>query len=107
MIPTDVAPQGSDLGGAFVIFAALVAVAGVIWLAGWIRGERQRRRDQTAFEAEHHRQFIDWLTVSLAMAYSAEDHEKIQALTNELKSYGFTVTYDTETLSLRVTGPAA
>ena len=45
MIPTDVAPQGSDLGGAFVIFAALVAVAGVIWLAGWIRGERQRRRD--------------------------------------------------------------
>ena len=104
MIPTDVAPQGSDLGGAFVIFAALVAVAGVVWLAGWIRNFRRR---EAAFEAEHHRQFIDWLTVSLAMAYSAEDHEKIQALTNELKSYGYTVTYDTETLSLRVTGPVA
>ena len=101
---TDPLAYGEGLGGSVIILAALVAVAGVIWLAGWIRNFRRR---EAAFEAEHHRQFIDWLTVSLAMAYSAEDHEKIQALTNELKSYGFTVTYDTETLSLRVTGPAA
>ena len=45
MIPTDIAPQGSDLGGAFVIFAVMCVVAGVIWLAGWIRGERRHRRD--------------------------------------------------------------
>ena len=101
---SDPLAYGEGLGGAFVIFAALVAVAGVIWLAGWIRNFRRR---EAAFEAEHHRQFIDWLTVSLAMAYSAEDHEKIQALTNELKSCGYTVAYDTETLSLRVTGPAS
>ena len=101
---TDPLTYGEGLGGSVIILAALVAVAGVIWLAGWIRNFRRR---EAAFEAEHHRQFIDWLTVSLAMAYSAEDHEKIQALTNELESYGYSVTYDTETLSLRVTGPAA
>ena len=101
---TDPLAYGEGLGGSVIILAALVAVAGVIWLAGWIRNFRRR---EAAFEAEHHRQFIDWLTVSLAMAYSAEDHEKIQALTNELKSYGYTVAYDTETLSLRVTGRAA
>ena len=101
---TNTLAYGEGLGGSVIILAALVAVAGVIWLAGWIRNFRRR---EAAFEAEHHRQFIDWLTVSLAMAYSAEDHEKIQALTNELESYGYTVTYDTETLSLRVTGPAA
>ena len=101
---TDPLAYGEGIGASVIILAALVAVAGVIWLAGWIRNFRRR---EAAFKAEHHRQFIDWLTVSLAMAYSAEDHEKIQALTNELESYGYTVTYDTETLSLRVTGPAA
>ena len=101
---TDPLAYGEGLGASVIIFAVMCVVAGVIWLAGWIRNFRRR---EAAFEREHHRQFIDWLTVSLAMAYSAEDHEKIQALPTALKSCGYSVTYDTETLSLRVTGPAA
>ena len=42
---TDPLAYGEGLGGSVIILAALVAVAGVIWLAGWIRGERQRRRE--------------------------------------------------------------
>ena len=100
MIPTDIAPQGSDLGGAFVIFAALVAVAGVIWLAGWIRGERQRRRDRTALKL--HGQY---LTVLLALAVNQGDEQAEAEFTRQLEDYGFTVTRDGNTI--RVTGPAA
>ena len=100
MIPTDVAPQGSDLGGAFVIFAALVAVAGVVWLAGWIRGERQRRRDRTALKL--HGQY---LAVLLALAVNQGDDEAETEFTRQLEDYGFTVTRDEKTI--RVTGPAS
>ena len=100
MTPTDIAPQGSDLGGAFVIFAALVAVAGLVWLAGWIRGERQRRRDQTALKL--HGQY---LTVLLAIAVNQGDDAAETEFTRQLEDYGFTVTRDDKTI--RVTGPAA
>ena len=100
MIPTDVAPQGSDLGGAFVIFAVLVAVAGVIWLAGWIRGERQRRRDKTALKL--HGQY---LTVLLALAVNQGDEQAETEFTRQLEDYGFTVTRDAKTI--RVEGPAS
>ena len=40
---TDPLVYGEGLGASVIILAALVAVAGIIWLAGWIRGERQRR----------------------------------------------------------------
>ena len=103
MIPTDVAPQGSDLGGAFVIFAALVAVAGVVWLAGWIRGERQRRRGLYITDDE----YSNNLALSLTMAYAEENQDNIYWYTERLEDLGFTVTYDTETLSLRVEGPAS
>ena len=98
MTPTDIAPQGSDLGGAFVIFAALVAVAGLVWLAGWIRGERQRRRDQTALKL--HGQY---LTVLLAIAVNQGDEQAETEFTRQLEGYGFTVTRDEKTI--RVTGP--
>ena len=100
MIPTDIAPQGSDLGGAFVIFAVMCMVAGVIWLAGWIRGERQRRRDKTALKL--HGQY---LTVLLALAVNQGDEEAETEFTRQLECYGFTVTRDEKTI--RVTGPAA
>ena len=100
MIPTDVAPIGSDLGGAFVIFAVLVAVAGVIWLAGWVRGERQRRRDQAALKL--HGQY---LTVLLAIAVTQGDDEAETEFTRRLEDYGFTVTRDEKTI--RVEGPAS
>ena len=100
MIPTDIAPQGSDLGGAFVIFAALVAVAGVIWLAGWIRGERQRRRHKTAVKLH-----VQYLTVLLALAVNQGDDEAETEFTRRLEDYGFTVTRDDKTI--RVTGPAS
>ena len=97
---TDPLAYGEGLGGAFVIFAALVAVAGVIWLAGWIRGERQRRRDRTAVKL--HGQY---LTVLLALAVNQGDDEAETAFTRQLEDYGFTVTRDEKTI--RVTGPAA
>ena len=100
MIPTDIAPQGSDLGGAFLIFAVMCMVAGVIWLAGWIRGERQRRRDKTALKL--HGQY---LTVLLALAVNQGDDEAETEFTRRLEGYGFTVTRDEKTI--RVTGPAA
>ena len=100
MIPTDIAPQGSDLGGAFVIFAVMCMVAGVIWLAGWIRGVRQRRRDKTALKL--HGQY---LTVLLAIAVNQGDDEAETEFTRQLEDYGFTVTRDDKTI--RVTGPAA
>ena len=100
MIPTDIAPQGSDLGGAFIIFAALVAVAGVVWLAGWIRGERQRRRDKTALKL--HGQY---LTVLLALAVNQGDEQAEAEFTRQLEGYGYTVTRDEKTI--RVEGPAA
>ena len=100
MIPTDVAPQGSDLGGAVLIFGAACMVAGVIWLAGWIRGERQRRRDKTALKL--HGQY---LTVLLAVAVNQGDDEAETEFTRRLEGYGFTVTRDEKTI--RVTGPAA
>ena len=100
MIPTDVAPVGSDLGGALLIFAALVAVAGVIWLAGWIRGERQRRRDRTALKL--HGQY---LTILLVIAINQGDEQAETEFTRRLEDYGFTVTRDEKTI--RVTGPAA
>ena len=97
---TDPLAYGDGLGGAFVIFAALVAVAGVIWLAGWIRGERQRRRDRTAVKL--HGQY---LTVLLALAVNQGDDEAETEFTRRLEDYGFTVTRDEKTI--RVTGPAA
>ena len=100
MIPTDVAPVGSDLGGALLIFAALVAVAGVIWLAGWIRGERQRRRDRTALKL--HGQY---LTILLVIAINQGDEQAETEFTRQLEDYGFTVTRDEKTI--RVEGPAA
>ena len=100
MIPTDIAPQGSDLGGAVLIFAVMCVVAGVIWLAGWIRGERQRRRDKTALKL--HGQY---LTVLLALAVNQGDEQAETEFTRQLEGYGFTVTRDEKTI--RVTGPAA
>ena len=97
---TDPLAYGEGLGGAFVIFAALVAVAGVIWLAGWIRGERQRRRDRTALKL--HGQY---LTVLLALAVNQGDEEAETEFTRQLEDYGYTVTRDEKTI--RVTGPAA
>ena len=97
---TDPLAYGEGLGGAFVIFAALVAVAGVVWLAGWIRGERQRRRDQTAVKL--HGQY---LTVLLALAVNQGDDAAETEFTRQLEDYGFTVTRDDKTI--RVTGPAA
>ena len=97
---TDPLAYGDGLGGAFVIFAALVAVAGVIWLAGWIRGERQRRRDRTAVKL--HGQY---LTVLLALAVNQGDDAAETEFTRRLEDYGFTVTRDEKTI--RVTGPVA
>ena len=97
---TDPLAYGEGLGGAFVIFAALVAVAGVIWLAGWICGERQRRRYRTAVKL--HGQY---LTVLLALAVNQGDDEAETEFTRRLEDYGYTVTRDEKTI--RVTGPAA
>ena len=97
---TDPLAYGEGLGGAFVIFAALVAVAGVIWLAGWIRGERQRRRDRTALKL--HGQY---LTVLLALAVNQGDDEAETEFTRQLEDYGYTVTRDEKTI--RVEGPVA
>ena len=97
---TDPLAYGEGLGGAFVIFAALVAVAGVIWLAGWIRGERQRRRDRTAVKL--HGQY---LTVLLALAVNQGDDEAETEFTRRLEDYGYTVTRDEKTI--RVEGPAS
>ena len=47
------------------------------------------------------------LALSLAMAYAEENQDNIYWCTERLEDLGFTVAYDTETLSLRVTGPAA
>ena len=97
---TDPLAYGEGLGGSVVILAALVAVAGVIWLAGWIRGERQRRRDRTALKL--HGQY---LTVLLAVAVNQGDDEAETEFTRRLEDYGFTVTRDEKTI--RVTGPVA
>ena len=97
---TDPLAYGEGLGGAFVIFAALVAVAGLVWLAGWIRGERQRRRHKTAVKL--HGQY---LTVLLALAVNQGDDEAETAFTRQLEDYGYTVTRDEKTI--RVTGPAS
>ena len=97
---TDPLAYGEGLGGSVVILAALVAVAGVIWLAGWIRGERQRRRDRTAVKL--HGQY---LTVLLALAVNQGDDEAETEFTRQLEDYGYTVTRDEKTI--RVTGPAA
>ena len=97
---TDPLAYGEGLGGSVVILAALVAVAGVIWLAGWIRGERQRRRDRTAVKL--HGQY---LTVLLALAVNQGDEEAETEFTRQLEDYGYTVTRDEKTI--RVTGPVA
>ena len=97
---TDPLAYGEGLGASVIIFAALVAVAGLVWLAGWIRGERQRRRDQTALKL--HGQY---LTVLLALAVNQGDDEAETEFTRQLEGHGFTVTRDGKTL--RVTGPAA
>ena len=95
---TDPLAYGEGLGGSVIIFAALVAVAGIIWLAGWIRGERQRRRDRTALKL--HGQY---LTVLLALAVNQGDDEAETEFTRRLEDYGYTVTRDEKTI--RVTGP--
>ena len=97
---TDPLAYGEGLGASVIIFAALVAVAGLVWLAGWIRGERQRRRDQTALKL--HGQY---LTVLLALAVNQGDDEAETEFTRQLEGYGFSVTRDAKTI--RVEGPAA
>ena len=97
---TDPLAYGEGLGASVIIFAALVAVAGIIWLAGWIRGERQRRRDNTAVKL--HGQY---LTVLLALAVNQGDDEAETEFTRRLEDYGYTVTRDEKTI--RVTGPVA
>ena len=97
---TDPLAYGDGLGGSVIIFAALVAVAGVIWLAGWIRGDRQRRRHKTAVKL--HGQY---LTVLLALAVNQGDDEAETEFTRQLEDYGYTVTRDEKTI--RVTGPVA
>ena len=97
---TDPLAYGEGLGASVIIFAALVAVAGVIWLVGWIRGERQRRRDRTALKL--HGQY---LTVLLALAVNQGDDAAETEFTRQLEDYGFTVTRDDKTI--RVTGPVA
>ena len=97
---TDPLAYGEGLGGAFVIFAALVAVAGLVWLAGWIRGERQRRRHKTAVKL--HGQY---LTVLLALAVNQGDDESETEITRQLEDHGYTVTRDEKTI--RVEGPAS
>ena len=97
---TDPLAYGEGLGASVVIFAALVAVAGVVWLAGWIRGDRQRRRDNTAVKL--HGQY---LTVLLALAVNQGDDKAETEFTRQLEDYGFTVTRDEKTI--RVTGPAS
>ena len=52
-------------------------------------------------------EYSNSLALSLAMAYAEENQDNIYWYTESLEDLGFTVTYDTETLSLRVTGPAA
>lgn len=97
---TDPLAYGEGLGGSVIILAALVAVAGLVWLAGWIRGERQRRRHKTAVKL--HGQY---LTVLLALAVNQGDDEAETEFTRRLEDYGYTVTRDEKTI--RVTGPAA
>ena len=97
---TDPLAYGEGLGASVIILAALVAVAGVIWLAGWIRGDRQRRRDNTAVKL--HGQY---LTVLLALAVNQGDDEAETEFTRRLEDYGYTVTRDEKTI--RVEGPAS
>ena len=97
---TDPLAYGEGLGASVIILAALVAVAGVVWLAGWIRGERQRRRDNTAVKL--HGQY---LTVLLALAVNQGDDEAETEFTRQLEGHGFTVTRDEKTI--RVEGPAS
>ena len=97
---TDPLAYGEGLGASVIIFAALVAVAGLVWLAVWIRGERQRRRDRTAVKL--HGQY---LTVLLALAVNQGDDEAETEFTRRLEDYGFTVTRDEKTI--RVEGPAS
>ena len=52
-------------------------------------------------------EYSNTLALSLAMAYAEEDQDNIYWCTERLEDLGFTVTYDAETLSLRVTGPAS
>ena len=97
---TNTLAYGEGLGGSVIILAALVAVAGIIWLAGWIRGERQRRRHKTAVKL--HGQY---LTVLLALAVNQGDDEAETEFTRQLEDYGYTVTRDEKTI--RVEGPAS
>ena len=97
---TDPLAYGEGLGASVIILAALVAVAGVVWLAGWIRGDRQRRRDNTAVKL--HGQY---LTVLLALAVNQGDDEAETEFTRLLEGHGFTVTRDEKTI--RVEGPAS
>ena len=98
MIPSDIAPQGSDLGGAVLIFAALVAVAGLVWLAGSLRSLRQTRQKPTV-DPQH----IDSLVVLLAMAHAAGNELRITSLTAHLEQHGYTVTADGNTLRIEET----
>ena len=97
---TDPLAYGEGIGASVIIFAAMCVVAGVIWLAGWIRGERQRRRYRTAVKL--HGQY---LTVLLALAVNQGDEQAETEFTRRLEDYGYTVTRDEKTI--RVTGPAS
>ena len=97
---TDPLAYGEGLGASVIILAALVAVAGVVRLVGWIRGERRHRRDRTALKL--HGQY---LTVLLALAVNQGDDEAENEFTRRLEDYGYTVTRDEKTI--RVEGPAS
>ena len=96
---TDPLAYGEGLGASVIILAALVAVAGVIWLAGWIRGERQRRRGLYITDDE----YSNNLALSLAMAYAEENQDDIYWYTERLEDLGFTVTADGNTLRIEET----
>ena len=97
---TDPLAYGEGLGASVIILAGFLGVAGIIWLAGWRRGERQRRRYRTALKL--HGQY---LTVLLAIAVTQGDDEAETEFTHRLEDYGFTVTRDEKTI--RVEGPAS
>ena len=92
---TDPLAYGEGLGASVIIFAALVAVAGLVWLAGSLRSLRQTRQKPTV-DPQH----IDSLVVPLAMAHAAGNELRITSLTAHLEQHGYTVTADGNTLRI-------
>ena len=95
---TNTPAYGEGLGASVIILAALVAVAGLVWLAGSLRSLRQTRQKPTV-DPQH----IDSLVVLLAMAHAAGDELRITSLTAHLEQHGYTVTADGNTLRIEET----